>query len=106
MVMCLIYYNMGLICLLIVDCKRTHWNQKMDDELFKAVPMALVCTIISFFNGGVRYNDPSFNDSVTFPPIWVQLIEIFLIHLAGFAIGLLILRHIREQIAIFKHRKK
>ena len=47
----------------------------------ECIVIAAILTVISYFNGGVRY---PFDDSVRFLPIWAQLLRNFAIYFVVF----------------------
>ena len=57
-------------------------------HVLQAFTAALLCTILSYFCGGVRYDF----GQTHFPPVWVQLGRNFLIYFALFLLVIYVVR--------------
>ena len=60
--------------------------------VLKSLVFSLVCTTLSFFNGGVRYD---YGDT-HFAPIWIQLLRNYVIYFLIFLLALYAIRALRK----------
>lgn len=70
-------------------------KQRINRYLPRSLCFGIVMTIIGFFNGKIRY---SFDDSLSFPPVWVQLLRLFAIYALVFLAGSILCDYIISKV--------
>ena len=63
--------------------------------LFHAIVASIIATVIEFFNGAIQY--PVSPDQ-KIPPVWIQMIILFLINMAIFAAAFYLIKAIYTRI--------